>query len=57
MTPFTLFEYVFAVVCGLGLGVLLVMWVLAQMIDWDEYEAKKKRRCSCIKSVDRPPQA
>jgi len=46
MTPLTLFEYVLAVVCGLGFGLLAVMFVLANMVDWDKYEARKKA-CKC----------
>lgn len=44
MTPWILFEYIFAVICGIGFGVLIVLWVFAKMIDWDKYEANKRRR-------------
>lgn len=33
MTPWVLFEYILAVVCGLGIGALIVVWVWSIFVD------------------------
>lgn len=49
MSPLTLFWYVLAVTCGIGFGVLAVLWVFCQMIDWDKYYELQNKKCNCRK--------
>jgi hypothetical protein len=53
MTPFLLFEYILAVLCGVGFSALLIMWVLAMMVNWDKYNAL---RAKCKGPTDKSKQ-